>query len=350
MTNFDDTNFAVKVFGERNEIKLDDTGMPSIMVGFPKLNAADVIPGAVNRTLPGFIVNAVEKDLMYQSKYINIVRNGRAYSLPGEDPANTINFDNSLAACRQKGAGWGLTPFSLWAAIALYCKANGFQPRGNTNYGASHENPWEKGIPGSKETSGLFRVLRTLTGSGEKSWYHNNDLSGIADLCGLVWEWLGGFRTLDGEMQFIPNADSMLAEKSMIATSLDWRAVTESGSYVDPGSDGTLKFNGTNPISIVKTVTSTTAQSTRPFATIAAGADITAVPQLLKELAIAPADATPENYNGDAVWLNMTGERLPSRGGGWYDGASAGVFALGLDSARSYVSSYIGFRAAFCDL
>lgn len=42
-------------------------------------------------------------------------------------------------------------------------------------------------------------------------------------------------------------------------------------------------------------------------------------------------------------------ERLPIRGGNWNNGASAGVFALNLNNARSNSNSNIGFRPASGD-
>jgi hypothetical protein len=49
----------------------------------------------------------------------------------------------------------------------------------------------------------------------------------------------------------------------------------------------------------------------------------------------------------DALFLNLSGERLPVRGGYWDVGARAGVFALALADARSYRAPHIGFRPAF---
>ena len=36
--------------------------------------------------------------------------------------------------------------------------------------------------------------------------YHNHDMSGIADINGNLWEWTGGLRLMDGEIQIIPVA------------------------------------------------------------------------------------------------------------------------------------------------
>ena len=48
--------------------------------------------------------------------------------------------------------------------------------------------------------------------------------------------------------------------------------------------------------------------------------------------------------------MTLTGERMPVAGGFWNNGSLAGVFFWHLSSSRSYASSSIGFRSAFCDL
>lgn len=51
-------------------------------------------------------------------------------------------------------------------------------------------------------------------------------------------------------------------------------------------------------------------------------------------------------YNYDHFWINATGYRGFLRGGDWYNGARAGVFALTLDDGASSASTGIGFRCA----
>ncbi|MOA18825.1 hypothetical protein D3C78_1391670 [compost metagenome] len=51
--------------------------------------------------------------------------------------------------------------------------------------------------------------------------------------------------------------------------------------------------------------------------------------------------------DGDRIYLRNYGERLPVRGGYWYDGANAGVRALSLNYPRSYLYSPVGARPAF---
>lgn len=45
MPNFDDLAMAVASFGGNNAVKFDDLGMPSIMVGIPKMKYSDIITG-----------------------------------------------------------------------------------------------------------------------------------------------------------------------------------------------------------------------------------------------------------------------------------------------------------------
>ena len=73
------------------------------------------------------------------------------------------------------------------------------------------------------------------------------------------------------------------------------------------------------------------------------------VPEIAKALLLYP-DEPGGDYGGDYHWANLTGERLPSCGGGGTNGASAGVFYVYLSHPRSYSGSYVGFRSAFCDL
>ncbi|GHU42142.1 hypothetical protein FACS1894111_05560 [Clostridia bacterium] len=367
MTNFDDLKLAVEALsGGTNTVRLDDLGMPSILVPFPKLKYSDVITGGTQDALPAFIVDGQEKDVIHVSKYQNVIVNERAYSLPMKDPATSLNFDRALTVCRNKGPGWHLKTNALWAAIALWCKKNGTQPNGNNNYGQDITNPWEKGVPTYKETSGAFRPLRTGTGSGPVSWYHNYDSSGIADLNGNVWEWVSGLRLKNGEIQIIPYGNAMKLDCNMSDTSTEWKAILQDGTLVSPGTANTLKINSDvagdatqtnhrvgNPVLDIKRdnpaytggeVNDYYGELSRTFETFAAASGVT-VPILLKALGIFPADAS--GYNGDNFWVRNYGERLPLRGGGWADGANAGVFALHLADPRSYVGTHLGFRSAF---
>lgn len=171
MPNFDDLKLSIEALsGGKNTVLFDDLGMPSVMVPFPKLKMSDLIAGGSENIHPAFSVDGVEKSVIYVSKYQNIVLNERGYSLPMRDPRASLNFDQAVAYCRNKGKGWSLTPYSLWSAIALWCRKNGTMPRGNNNYGADHAYGHEKGVP---TYYGSGKIARCATGSGPNTWNHN---------------------------------------------------------------------------------------------------------------------------------------------------------------------------------
>ena len=347
--NFDDLKLAVEMLsGGTNTVIFDDLGMPSVMVRFPKLTRAELVTGDTNDAHYAFLVDSVEQAQAYISKYQNIVANERAYSLPMQDPRANITFDAALTACRKKGDGWGVQPFSLWSAIALWCKKNGTQPHGNNNYGRDVANTWEKGVA-SYSSGG--QVNRTATGSGPATWYHDGTYAGIADLNGNVWEWCAGMRLVEGELQVIPYANSILATCDMGVNSTMWKAIDADGNYVEPGSTGTLKLDYVSS-HWRWTTGDLTSQSdsnrNAAFASTDCASGVSdSAKRLLRSLTLLPEDSDTD-YGGDYFYANNgAAERFPYRGGDWYTGATAGVFYTNLGHARSNSITSFGFRSAF---
>lgn len=59
-------------------------------------------------------------------------------------------------------------------------------------------------------------------------------------------------------------------------------------------------------------------------------------------------DGIDATYGGDYFYANNAeAERCLVRGGRWYDGGGAGVFASSLGNPRSGASGYLGGRSAF---
>lgn len=347
MANFDDLQGAVAQFGAGNKVIYDDIGMPSIMVGVPKMTYADIITGGTSEVLPFFIVDGEEKNTIYVSKFPNIVENERAYSLAMKLPRNYITFDQSVAACKKKGNGWHLNQTGIFAVLNLLSQKMGTVPHGNTNYGKDYYHAYEHGILPQGETD------RTLTGSGEPTWYHNHDTSGIADLCGNVWEWTGGLRLVDGEIQIIPYGNCMKHDCDMSAESTLWKAIKPDGTLVDPGTAGTLKIDqvsATSGLRINTTVQYPTSGDTYrniAFKTLAAASGVN-IPKLLIALGIFPEESA--TYGNDQIWARVHGERLPLRGSAFNATSGSGPSALSLNGVRSNSYGNVGFRSAFCEL
>lgn len=359
MANFDLTDLAVKMICPNNTVKTDETDLPSVLVYIPAFKNSDVLTGGNDSIHPAFIVNGVQIPGFYYSKYQNKVYNSVAYSLPGEDPTASINFDTALARCEAKGNGWHLSTNAEWAAIALWCKKNGFMPYGNNNYGKDSRESNYKAIPTYYEGG---KTARVATGSGPLTWSHDGTPSGIWDLNGNVWEWQGGLRMVWGEIQILANNDAADPDNPQNATSTCWKAINAAdGSLVEPectvagpavltGSTVRLDYVS-NKWTYTTSITSA-ADSSRScaFYQVTCTAAISdAAKVLLRSLALLPdSDVTTDVYDGDYMWWNNgVAERCVARGGAWLSGPYAGVFYLDGISSRAYSLTYLGFRSAF---
>lgn len=310
------------------------------------------IDASLSGTHPAFIVDGVEKPEIFIGTYQGRIVNGELLSLPNVEPSHSTNYDNFLTAARACGNGHHLITNAEWSAVALQCYKDNTQPLGNTYYGRSSENPLLVGRrPDGLAPGNTTGSARTLTGSGPVQWRHNGKENGIADLSGNVWEWNSGMRLLNGEIQIIENNNAAKSAINLGAASTEWKAIDgATGNLVTPDGSGTTP--GT-----VKFATSGTADYTINGSTFGAIKNLSTVNPVsaaalikLKALCLFPVVDAVATFNGDGLWLNLTIESLPFRGGNWYYAASAGVFALNLHNARSNTSSHVGARPAFVNL
>jgi hypothetical protein len=366
--DFGQAKFALEAAsGGRNTLILDDVGLPSVMVRIPMFKWSDVITGGEDAPCSAFVVGDRTLDCIYISKYLNVISRGRAYSLPGRDPAHTLTIDEARSACAAKGAGWHLLTNAEWCAVAHLSQKNGTAPRGNNNFGSDFFMPHEHGVlaPNQRRDAGLLSEYRTLTGSGPDAWTHDRTPFGIHDLNGNIWDWIAGLRVVDGEIQIIPNNDSAAgADES--ETGAHWRAISLSGEPCMPHSTGSFKYDGVNPgiatdenvnipggFSLSDTVrnchyTGTTGAKHRaygmaPFREIKPIVGITPHMRLI-QLGLYPASS---ELGADNFFLRNYGERMAARGGSWFDGAASGLWDLYLRETREFIYPDIGFRAAY---
>ena len=324
--------------GGKVTVLYDDLGYPSYMYVIPKFNVEDIDSALGSGVHPAFIVGGITKSEIFIGQHLATILDGRAQSLPGQDPSASINFDNARLACTTKGPGWHMMTNWEWAAVALWAIKNGFQPRGNTDYGRAHDATYETAVRGDGEDPGdASGVARTNTGSGPVSWRHDNTFTGIADLVGNIWEWVDGFKVNVGEV-FMPSDNNYdLAEASWPSQSV---FLQSEGGAITIGSvaDATPESGGYN--SNWKDI------NIEPDMTIS---------NIVKQSLISPKDGDTGTGTQisvlsaakGAMWLDSSAERLPRRGASWGSGSYAGLFSLGLGDARSYVSTGVGFRPAF---
>ena len=353
LANFDLSNLALQAICPGNEIRYDDKGQPSVMVKVPKMTYAQLGLGASTATFPAFIVNGQEVDYIWISKYPNIVVDGRAYSLPGEDAKTDITFDQAVAACSAKGDGWHLMTALEWGMLIAWCEKNGFIPQGNVAYGKYHTETSYKAIPANKDGSG--NTLRTLTGTGPLEWFHDKTPSGIADLCGSTWEWTGGIRTVKGELQILTNNNAADSNNSQAANSAQWKAIKASdGTLITPDGTGTTTGSVKMDWASSKLTYDTTISDSAPgehycqFKDITCSANIgDAAKALLTALGMLPKTDTLCTTYGRCYFNNAQDERAFYRGG-YYNSSVGFSFPSfnGYDD-RTSPNGSISFRSAF---
>ncbi|MDT0499712.1 MULTISPECIES: hypothetical protein [unclassified Halomonas] len=267
-------------------------GVACYMFVIPKLKWEDLVPSGELGTgvHEAFLEGGVEKSELLVGMHLASTVNGELVSQAKKVPRRSINWDNSRAEAQ--AAGFDIMSTWEWSAIAFWCMANGFQPRGNTDYGQSHSHPHEQGIN--------VEYDNTATGSGPNTWRHNAAANGIADLVGNVWEWQWGFKMIDGRIFLAPDNDKSLVESS----------------WVDTGWD---------------------MPSNRTWSSV----DSTGATQDVKRALIVPNGvADPDGY----LYTNASGERFPYRGGHRSYGASAGLGALFLRDERTAAHTSVGLR------
>lgn len=351
--NYDLTALALKMVLPNNELIYDNDGtnegLPSVMVRIPKFRMSDVITGGSSDTHPAFIINGQEVDEIYVSKYLNIVENGKAYSLPGQDPRANVTFDQAVQYCTAKGDGWHLMTNAEWAALELWCLKNGCEPRGNTSFGKDPKDTGYKAIP-SMARDGSNRIQRTATGTGGPGWSHDGTLAGVMDLKGDVWEWQGGIRTVRGEVQIFAQNSAADLDNPQNATSVYWKAIdATTGSLVDPGSANTVKMDTVSgKLQYVVTIANQEdAGKSCKFSEITCGASIAAAAQaVLQAYGLLPVAGNTYDSDEACYWNNGAEERLVYRGGHWYY-ASYGFCSFDGLCPRSGSYAYIGFRSAY---
>jgi len=357
----------------RNTIVRDTWDNPHVMVVLPKFLLSDIVATWPAEPHQAFVVGGAVKSEILIGKYLASQSGaGHVLTMAHKAPWAQINFDNSLARCRELGTGFGLVTNAMWAARALYlwklfggADDSSHIYHGNENYGRDYTDHFEKGtLKNGTWTHGDTSLsdAATLTGSGPLSWYDDGTPYGIADLVGNVWEWVAGLRLSDGEIQILPNNDAILAAADMGASSTQWRAIlgdpaSEDDGLGDPGDEDTFKYDGNAADATTKWQsaggfclnTELVNQNVNGFYQLTNFSGLTATsgvtaPEMLKQLGLFPIGS---GVVQGTVYACNKGERLAFRGGTWTIGLGCGPFALALDYVRSAAGRGIGFRAGF---
>lgn len=300
----------------------DNAGIPSFMYRFTRVSNKELFGGS-DKPHPAFVIGGELYDEVFVSVYENCEINGKPYSLPYQKPWTNITNDEAAQACFSKGEGWHLITAPEWGLLANTSLKNGTLPHGNTNGGKYHAGPAEHG----KSYDG---GSKTLTGSGPATWTHNHTPEGIHDLCGNIWEMVRGLRIKNGMLQRAKDNDAAL-DIDLTTEGDGWENILDdSGKPIRVSVDGSITF--TTDADIEQDYTGDCWEDV----------NMDCESEQLKELALYAGE--PKAY----CYIDSTeGEYFPIRGGGWSNGAYAGVFYTDLYNPRSYSNALIGFRSAY---
>jgi formylglycine-generating enzyme len=328
---------------------IDKNGKVHQMVEIPRKNwdVANAFAGATIH--PAFTVNAAQKRI-FIGKYQASMDGAYYVTRANAEVKHSLTFDQELAAAAALNGG-ASTGFHLmtnaeWALVSLLSHAGATMPYGNNNYGRDADDKSISGVfeAGSTAVWGTSGTARTKCGSMGVKSSHNHQESGIFDLNGNVWERVAGLRLNAGEINILENNNAADSSKDMAAGSAEWKAILGAdGSLVAPGTADTVKLaaSGTDDYKLVIASGASFAGMTNPGETQVSAEAL----EVLEKIGVYPI--TSSGLGGDALYHDLTLERIPFRGGHWSDGANAGVFAMILHYARSDASDGIGFRFAF---
>lgn len=313
--------------GGRNTVIYDAQKNPNVMVVIPKFDCSQ-LPSNLNLGTgihPAFLTNGAPRSEILIAKYSASAAPGGCQVVGGEYPYVNVNFDTAKSLCTAKGANWHLMSNWEWAALALWCVANGYQPRGNTFYGRSHANAWETILRRDSLTPGTASGIASMkAGAGPIAWSHDNSECGVFDLVGNVWEWVDQLKCTNGQIIMTTDNQPTLAESN-------W---TARPAYFDMVSSA--------PQLAASKVT--TGSYSAEWQSITKKSGYVAN-QLLRQALIESA-ITTGNVSG-RLTVNNNIEALPVRGGNWDGSANTGMGAISFGLARSSVNGSFGFRPGY---
>lgn len=322
--------------GGRQTIIRDSAGNANAMFVLPRFTYADIgmttDMGAGDITAFDFGSGSIKGEIFIGAY---LASGSGAVSAPRQDPRTSLDHTAARNACSAKGAGWHLMTAHEWAAIALWCMANGYEPIGNTNWGRSHAKTWMVGDRADNRAPGdAAGTGRTQTGSMGSEATHTRTLGGIADLVGNVWEWQDGFLLQDGRFKISAYNTQAEVDWAFADAFLDASTPTGGSAILSNAVNNRLGAIGDN-------VNAGNSANVEWRAMTKSGSYVSN--QAMKRLLLEPAGALPQGR----IYMRNFGERLPYRGGPWNSGADAGLAALALNGSRANTAAGVGFRPAF---
>lgn len=310
--------------GGRQTIIRDRLGRASVMFVLPRFRYEDVgmsdVMGDGNVTAFDLGAGGIKSEIFIGA----YLASDGGISAPKAVPLAGLSHTAAKAVCADMGAGWHMMTAHEWAAISLWCAANGGEILGNTYWGRSHTlshifgSRVDKAPPTEVSGNGA-----TLTGSlGVRSSHDRSD-AGVFDLVGNLTEWQHGILIDDGRVKVSPA--NTFSEDDMVWT--DAYMAFKGGSLVLSASAG--EVSGSSRRAVWAQMGQDSSYASRND---------------LKRLLIEPTQKTQLPGNVDVV---LSGQRVLQRGGMWQQMAGAGLASINLNDPRDAGWVGVGFRPCF---
>lgn len=218
----------------RCTVLYDDEGYPSLMHKIPKISIGALAPalGGLSDVHPAFIVNGVEKNIIYMAVFETCLYQGHYVSWYGLSSEGRITVPNLRQNISNKGNGWHLeTIYERSLLVLLTMNLNSPTPTGNTNKGMSHLKNWEycqiykNTLPGRINHEDV-NGLKWINGTQPSSWSHNKELWGIQDV-------IGGFHEICDLMKLVNGKIYIAADNNFFKKGDD--ISTFENSWIDSG-------------------------------------------------------------------------------------------------------------------
>lgn len=263
-------------------------------------------------------------------------------------------YYGAIAAAKTRGVNFFCNSRFIFAALALLSYAHGQAatgtaacawydatgvtnfPKGNNNNALRDTNDTSvlyvsDGYPNCGQTGSANLFSRTT---------HNGQNCGVADLNGNVWEVTPGLATDSGGAQFYALKTAM-AMKNMMGGSGGATDLWGTAAQLAPNYD-------------LLGATYEAAQATatvKPYGAVGAQVLSEQVSGLAWEWAglgapLAAGLGGTNPFGNDGFWDYLVADLCPLSGGGWGNGAYAGVWAFALNGSRGSADNAMGFRAA----
>lgn len=287
----------------------------------------------------------------------SIARGNPLSSSSAHNPFSTLNgspaniYAGALDAAKTRGANFFPGSLFNFKACALLSLAHAqaatsdaacawFDPSGVNNFPKGNNNNALRDANDSSViyvSDGYGNAGKTGSGTPFAKTTHNGQTCGIADMNGNMWEICLGITYLDGQYHILSPAARMASLTAGVTQTSDaWGGAGVAANYLPLGAThGTL---GTAPGTslVIGAATAVLSNTLTGLDWAGAGAGIP----------LATGVGGTNLFGNDRIWDNNPTHLCPIAGGGWYAGASAGVWAVNCLTSRTHSSDNVGFRAA----